>query len=145
MLRSWVYGIVRRTVSTYRRRRRVREATELFHYAPFAADLASLQPSVLELAALSEEAKVLWMLLGVLTPRQREVLILADMEEMTVPEIAVAVGVPLNTAYSRLRAARRNLSSALKRHCLVPLGRPCAHVDPEGGRREESATSAHSS
>jgi len=32
------------------------------------------------------------------------------------PEIAEAIGVPLNTAYSRLRVAREEFNEALARH-----------------------------
>ncbi len=65
---------------------------------------------------LSEDAKLLWRLLGELDERKREVLILAELEEMTAPEIAEAIGIPLNTAYSRLRAARHEFDEALLRH-----------------------------
>jgi DNA-directed RNA polymerase specialized sigma24 family protein len=35
---------------------------------------------------------------------------------MTVPEIAEALDIPLNTAYSRLRAARMDFEERLARH-----------------------------
>jgi RNA polymerase sigma-70 factor (ECF subfamily) len=37
---------------------------------------------------------------------QREVFVLAELEELFAPEIARALGVKLNTVYSRLRLAR---------------------------------------
>jgi DNA-directed RNA polymerase specialized sigma24 family protein len=55
-------------------------------------------------------------LLGEVGPLKREVFVLAELEEMTTPEIAEAVGIPLNTAYSRLRVARQEFSEALARH-----------------------------
>lgn len=114
-LRSWIYGVVRRTVSTYHRGRRTRTARESPDGPP--QDSASpTQPSPLDLAMLSEDAKLLWRLLGELDERKREVLILAELEEMTAPEIAEATGIPLNTAYSRLRAARHEFDEALLRH-----------------------------
>jgi RNA polymerase sigma-70 factor (ECF subfamily) len=113
-LRSWIYGVVRRTVSTYHRGRRVRSASE--SHDP-VDDLASpTQPSPLDLTVLSDEVRLLWLLLGELGPLKREVFILAELEEMTVPEIAKAIGVPLNTAYSRLRVAREEFNEALARH-----------------------------
>jgi RNA polymerase sigma-70 factor (ECF subfamily) len=36
-----------------------------------------------------------------------------DLEEYTMPEIAHVLGVPLNTAYSRLRLARADFRRAL--------------------------------
>jgi RNA polymerase sigma-70 factor (ECF subfamily) len=36
--------------------------------------------------------------------------------EMTVPEVVQALEIPLNTAYSRLRAARQSFEEALPRY-----------------------------
>ncbi len=46
-------------------------------------------------------------------PAQAEVFLLAHVEELTGPEIAEAVGAPLNTVYSRLRLARARLCEFL--------------------------------
>ena len=46
----------------------------------------------------------------------RAVLILHDMDEASVPEIAVALGIGLNTAYSRLRLGRDAFRLALGRN-----------------------------
>ena len=113
-LRSWIYGVVRRTVSTYHRARRVRGASE--SHDPFEDGASPMQPSPLDLAVLSDEIRLLWHLLGELGSLKREVFVLAELEEMTVPEIAEAIGVPLNTAYSRLRVAREEFDEALARY-----------------------------
>ena len=47
---------------------------------------------------------------------KREVFVLAELEQMTVPEIAEAVEANVNTVYSRLRAARREFDDAVGRH-----------------------------
>ena len=47
---------------------------------------------------------------------------LAELEEMTAPEIASALDIPLNTAYSRLRAARQAFEQALARHSARDKG-----------------------
>ena len=39
-----------------------------------------------------------------------------QLEEMSVPEVADAIGINLNTVYSRLRAARRDFDAAVARH-----------------------------
>jgi RNA polymerase sigma-70 factor (ECF subfamily) len=121
-LRSWIYGVVRRTVSTYHRGRRVRSACA----APDSPDdiASAMQPSPLDLAVLSDELKLLWRLLGELAPTKREIFILAELEEMTMPEIAEAIEVPLNTAYSRLRVARQEFSDAFARYAAQQHGRP---------------------
>jgi RNA polymerase sigma-70 factor (ECF subfamily) len=114
-LRSWVYGVVRRTVSTYHRRQRAKTGRESAE--PFGDhDASDLQPSPLELAVMSDEIQLLWRLLGALDARKREVFIMAELEEMTMPDIAEAIGIPLNTAYSRLRAARQEFHDAFTRH-----------------------------
>jgi RNA polymerase sigma-70 factor (ECF subfamily) len=46
---------------------------------------------------------------------RRAVLVLHEIEEMTAPEIAHVLGIPLNTVYSRLRVARGELEQALRR------------------------------
>ena len=114
-LRSWIYGVVRRTVSTYHRGQNTRFGRELPDALPEEKPNLA-QPSPLDLAVLGDEVKLLWRLLGELEPRKREVLILSELEEMTAPEIAEAVGIPLNTAYSRLRTARLDFEEALSRH-----------------------------
>ncbi len=113
-LRSWLYGVVRRTVSTYHRGRHVRRAHE--SPEPFDDNMSPMQPSPLDLAVLSDEARLLWRLLGEVAPVKREVFVLAELEEMTAPEIAEAVGIPMNTAYSRLRAARQEFDAAFARY-----------------------------
>lgn len=113
-LRSWIYGVVRRTVSTYHRGRRVRGGSE--SHDPWEDGASPMQPSPLDLTVLSDEIRLLWHLLGGLGPLKREVFVLAELEEMTMPEIAEAVGIPLNTAYSRLRVARQEFNEALARH-----------------------------
>jgi RNA polymerase sigma-70 factor (ECF subfamily) len=41
---------------------------------------------------------------------------MADLEQLTAPEISVALGIKLNTVYSRVRLARRALARALDRY-----------------------------
>jgi RNA polymerase sigma-70 factor (ECF subfamily) len=113
-LRSWLYGVVRRTVSMYHRGRNTRVAREA--PSPEIDETSNpMQLSPLDLAVLSDELQLLWALLGELDPPKREVFILAELEEMTAPEIAEAVAIPLNTAYSRLRAARQEFQLAFTR------------------------------
>lgn len=113
-LRSWIYGIVRRTVSGYHRSRRTRDTSD----SAFAFHLESqleTQLTPLELTEQNEQAKLLWELLGEIDPPKREVLVLVEIEGLTAPEISEALEIPLNTAYSRLRAARLAFEAALAR------------------------------
>jgi RNA polymerase sigma-70 factor (ECF subfamily) len=82
-----------------------------------------MQLTPLDLAMLSDELQVLWKLLAQIDPPRREVLVLADIEEMTAPEISEAVGIPLNTVYSRLRVAREEFSEIVARERARPQAR----------------------
>ena len=112
-LRSWVYGVVRRVVSAHHRARR----SKLDSASSF--DLADLpgprQPTPLDLAEQNDQVKLLWSVLDELDDDKREVFVLAELEEMTAPEISEAIDIPINTAYSRLRAARQAFNEALAR------------------------------
>jgi RNA polymerase sigma-70 factor, ECF subfamily len=119
-LRSWIYGIVRRTVSTYHRSRRTRRDSGS---APLLKTQTG-EPTPLDVAEQRDEVKLLWGLLDKLDSRKREVFVLAELEELTVPEIADLLGIPLNTVYSRLRAARQAFDEAFTRHQAQCGGRP---------------------
>ncbi len=123
-LRSWIYGIVRRTVSTYHRSRRARGGSRAAPVIEGQTHEPS-QPTPLDLAEHNDQVKLLGSLLDELDPPKREVFVLAELEEMTVPEIAELVGVPVNTAYSRLRAARQAFEEALARRNAQRGGRLC--------------------
>src|ERR1039457_374138 len=113
-LRSWIYGVVRRIVSKYHRNKR----TRLIETGAERIEPEMLQPewrTPQHMAEQHEQTTLLWSLLEKLDASKREVFVLAELEEMTAPEIADAVGVPLNTVYSRLRVARQELEEALQR------------------------------
>jgi RNA polymerase sigma-70 factor (ECF subfamily) len=52
----------------------------------------------------------------------RAVLVLYEVEEMTVPEIATLLDIPAGTAASRLRRAREDVAVRLQRHGLAKHG-----------------------
>ena len=113
-LRSWIYGIVRRVVSKYHRTKRT---------AVIKSGTVRLEPELLspeirtpeQMTGQTEEAKLVWNMLQKLDAPKREIFVLAEVGEMTAPEIAAAIDIPLNTVYSRLRAARQELEEALQR------------------------------
>lgn len=66
---------------------------------------------------LEEEARqLLYRILGSLEEGRRAVFILAELEGMSAPEIGEALGVKLNTVYSRLRLARADFEAEARRH-----------------------------
>lgn len=110
-MRSWIYGIVRRTVSGYRRANHIRG----YSMTPLSLEqsVASPEPTPLDLSEQRAQLELLSEVLSKLSEAKREVFILVELEQMGVPEVAEALGIPLNTAYSRLRHARREFESAL--------------------------------
>lgn len=111
--RAWLYSIIVRVAAQHRRtqRRKQLDHTEDAHQV---ADTESPGPE--HGAEQNEHLRLLLGLLAALDAGKREVFILAELEEMTAPEIASALEIKLNTVYSRLRAARLELREALKRH-----------------------------
>ena len=119
-LRSWVYGVVRRTVSTYHRARRARAVVSV---TADGVEAESHGPTPFDVAQTNSDMQFVAKLLAELDEPRRELLALVDLHEMTVPEAAAALDMPLNTAYSRLRKARIAFEAALARHDARGEGR----------------------
>lgn len=120
-LRSWVYGVARRTVSTYRRARRSRNASGA-QYAEVAAWLEPQPPTPHDISMLADRRRLLLQLLEELGDAKREVFVLSEIEGFTAREVAEALEIPTNTVYSRLRAARQAFEQALARRRANPRG-----------------------
>jgi RNA polymerase sigma-70 factor (ECF subfamily) len=123
-VRTWLSGIVLNMVRHHRRSLVRKSPHALTPDAPADPDaLHATQCDPCEAAALAEGTRLLQSLLDLLDDEKREVLVLAEIEELTVPEIAEALGLKLNTAYSRLRLARQDFEQALARHRAQERGR----------------------
>jgi RNA polymerase sigma-70 factor (ECF subfamily) len=114
--RTWLFGIVLRVAQNERRSWRRRSARlapasppELLERVASAADTPA------ELLSKREAARQLERLLETLPDAERAIFLLVDVEQMSVPEAAEALRLNLNTAYSRVRAARANFERALAR------------------------------
>jgi RNA polymerase sigma-70 factor (ECF subfamily) len=110
-LRGWIYGILARVAGDHRRSKRRR--TRLIEPLDSSALPASPMPESGGPERLAEQQQALSQLarlLSQLNPSRREVLVLSELEQLTVPEIAQALGANVNTIYSRLAAARRQFS-----------------------------------
>jgi RNA polymerase sigma-70 factor (ECF subfamily) len=112
-LKTWLFGIVLRVVRDHRRAVRRKSPRSAGDADTVEADIAS-DPH--ERALKAEAARVLHAILDELDDEKREVFVLAELEQMSAPEIAEAVGAPLNTVYSRLRAARQAFEAGVARH-----------------------------
>jgi RNA polymerase sigma-70 factor (ECF subfamily) len=58
-------------------------------------------------------------ILDQLSEDQREVFVLYELEQLTMADVASAAGCPLQTAYSRLHAARTHVEQAMKQSEVV--------------------------
>lgn len=123
-MKKWILGIVTRVASDHRRRYRRKDAPcvpQPDDSGAFAA-LESTYPAPSEDAEQAETMRVLERLLAKLDESKREVLVLAQLEEMTVPEIADVLGENRNTIYARLRTARAEFAAAYARYAASVEG-----------------------
>jgi RNA polymerase sigma-70 factor (ECF subfamily) len=111
-LKSWLFAIARRVAHDHRRRVSRKEQNETFEDS--MADNRTATP--LEQAANAEAAEILRQFLASLDDDKRDAFVLAELEQMTVPEIAAATSANANTVYSRLRAARQAFDQVVARH-----------------------------
>lgn len=105
--RTWLLGIAVRVASDTRRKQRPTEAVSEAWATP-----GSGPESV---TGAREAVRRVEALLAELEPERREVLVLVDVEGYSVPEVAEATGVNLNTLYTRLRAARQQFEALVQR------------------------------
>jgi len=116
-LRSWIYGICVRMASTYRRSARVRREEACENPEPSSGGPESTtQDRDLDSRRAYAHAEAL---LAKLDDEKRRVFVLYEIEGLSMNEIAEAVGCPLQTAYSRLHAARKGMKVLLQRSRLA--------------------------
>lgn len=122
-LRTWLFGIARNLA--YRHRRALgRRASALGGREDSLDNLSDERArSAHDVAERSEAARTLDALLDTLDDEKREVFVLVELEEMSMPEVAEALSINVNTAYTRLRAARRQFEESLARHRAATRGR----------------------
>jgi len=110
-LKTWIYGICARTASDYRRSGRVRRevVTDTPPEAPHEG------ASAYDTFALRQARATLDHILDELDDDKRSVFVLYEIEELTMAEVAEALGCPLQTAYSRLHAARKVVEAGVAR------------------------------
>lgn len=109
-IKTWLFGIALRVARTHRRR-----VSRKGHHDPLPTDLVSAGGGPDSEFEKRRAAAFLAAFLDSLDDDKRAVFVLAEIEQMTAPEIEQALGVKLNTVYSRLRAARKAFDTAVKR------------------------------
>ncbi len=108
-LETWLFGIARRVASHHRRSAGRRRSEPLPASTPAGGD------TPFDVASRNEATELVASLLDELDDDRRMVFALVEIEQLPVPEVAEVLGIKLNTAYSRLRLARRDFEAALAR------------------------------
>jgi RNA polymerase sigma-70 factor (ECF subfamily) len=123
---TWLLGIAANVASQHRRSARYRRERVGVEHEPAceALDpLARLQAG--ELVARVRRV------LDALSAEQRDVIVLHELSELSMHEVARELGVPLKTAFSRLYAGHRALRRALERDvapCLPAARKPRSRI-----------------
>jgi RNA polymerase sigma-70 factor (ECF subfamily) len=104
-VRTWLFGIAMRVVRSQRR-------TAWRHRRKVDALAAAPPDAAQDPIAQRDAQRLLLALLDSLDDDKRAVYVLAELEGMTVVEIADGLGTNVNTIYTRLRAARQQLRAA---------------------------------
>jgi RNA polymerase sigma-70 factor (ECF subfamily) len=111
--KTWLYAIGLRIARRYkerayleRTRRTPSESGEQLLTSPIRVDLSLEHGEQLAFAKIALEA---------LDDEKREAFVLSQVEELSAPEIAEIIGIPVNTVYSRVRAARTAFNAEIHR------------------------------
>jgi RNA polymerase sigma-70 factor (ECF subfamily) len=115
-VRTWISRILLNVVRHHRRTLARKSPHDRAGGEPGDPDeLPATGPNPCEAVVLGERARMAQRLLDSMDDDKREILVLAEIEELPVPEIADILGLKLNTAYSRLRLARCAFDDAVVR------------------------------
>jgi RNA polymerase sigma-70 factor (ECF subfamily) len=109
-MRPWLFGIAYRVASRYRSL--ARNTRELLVEPADVAD--TRRGAEGDLLARERQRMVLTAIESIDLPR-RAVFIMSEIDELPMPQVAEAMAIPLNTAYSRLRLARKEFAAAVRR------------------------------
>jgi RNA polymerase sigma-70 factor (ECF subfamily) len=105
-VRTWLYAIAVKVAADYRKSAYVRREQ-------VRADVPErVSPSN---ADETEARQLLTRLLDTLDEDKREVIVLSDLEGLSVKEIASVLGCPVQTVYTRLHTARERIQRAARR------------------------------
>jgi RNA polymerase sigma-70 factor (ECF subfamily) len=113
--RAWLYGVAVRVAAAARMRHRFRSFLGL----ESASDLADDRAGPFEGVERREAKARVHHALSHLSSKRREALVLFELEGLSGPEIAEALGIPLKTVWTRLHHARKDFEQLLQKE-----GRP---------------------
>lgn len=103
--RTWILGITVRSVQEHRRRNKRRAEEDAL-----TPDLVDASAGPAEQLDRARAERLCQYIVNQMREEQRSVFVLAEIEQLSMPEIAAALSINVNTAYSRLRLARERFS-----------------------------------
>jgi RNA polymerase sigma-70 factor, ECF subfamily len=106
-VKTWIFAIAIRVALGYRRKRSMQRADD--HQEPSHLHTGEHAYANKQMVALLDAA------LTELDEDKRDAFVLYELEQCTVAEVADALSCPLQTAYSRINAAREHIQSSLRR------------------------------
>jgi RNA polymerase sigma-70 factor (ECF subfamily) len=109
-IKPWLFAFAFRVASDSRRRMRRRPEV-----IGEPADARDPSPSAVEQLLARERRELAWAALETLELGRRAVFVLHELDGYSIPEVAASLGMPLATAYSRLRLARQDFDRAASR------------------------------
>lgn len=112
-LKPWLFGIAFRVASDFRERASVRREVQGEHPEQLERVDERARPD----EALHDQQRkaLVRRALEAIPLERRAVFIMHELDGVAIPQVAELLDVPLNTAYSRLRLARRDFEQAVVR------------------------------
>jgi RNA polymerase sigma-70 factor, ECF subfamily len=114
-VRPWLFGITLHVVLDHRKKIRRRHEVIGFKMSSGESEYTDPGPLPDASAELHRKSELVLAILREMEMNRRAVFVMAELGGHTMPEIAEALDVPLNTAYARLRSARREFETAARR------------------------------
>lgn len=104
-LRTWLFAILQRVAANQRRTRRRKQRP----LEPLDESAVCLLPTPHARAEAAESIDLVQRYCDTLDEDRRALFVLALLEEVPAPEVSQALGIPVNTVYSRVRHLREGL------------------------------------
>jgi RNA polymerase sigma-70 factor, ECF subfamily len=118
---TWLYGIALRVAKDYRRAEARRERRKARLTREQESEPAPSEGPA-DALARKEANRLLHELLDLLPADERELLVLVDLEGLSVAEVAPIAGLRLRTCQRRLKTARTMFERALAKHSIAAPG-----------------------
>jgi len=108
-VRTWLFAILQRVAANQRRTTRRKQRP----LQPLDEGTVCLLPTPHARAEAAQSIDIVQRFCDTLDPDRRALFVLALLEELPAPEVSQALGIPVNTVYSRVRHLRDGLRRLL--------------------------------